>query len=125
MSERETTTITTPGGHKVVLNAYLTGRESRDIKDVLFGAIKMSMADAQSGKVELGDVSAAFLADQEKAAIGYLLISIDDITDKALDTLLDLPSTEYDAVVAQVNKITNPTMPEKSGQPGAATSQTA
>jgi ABC-type uncharacterized transport system YnjBCD permease subunit len=46
MSERETKEFTTPGGHKVVLRTYLTGREAGELKSVMFSALKMNMEDA-------------------------------------------------------------------------------
>lgn len=125
MSERETKEFITPAGHKVVLRTYLTGRESNDLKSVMFSAIKMNMEDVQSGKVNVGDVPGTFLVEQERKALDILVISIDGDTASPVDKLLDLPATEYDAVKAQIDKITNPTTPEKSEQPGAGTSQTA
>jgi hypothetical protein len=110
--ERETTTIMTPGGHAVVLKAYLTGREANELKAVMFSALKMNMEDAQSGKVNIGDVPGTFLVEQEQKAMSLLLVSLDGSTDNTLERLLDLPSTEYDAVKAEVDKITNPTTPQ-------------
>jgi hypothetical protein len=125
MADRETREITTPGGHKVVLNAYLTGREANELKAVMFSALKMNMEDAQSGKVNVGDVPGTFLMDQEKKALGFLLVSIDGETQDVVDKLLDFPSTEYDAVIKEVNAIQNPTSREKSAQPGSDTSEPA
>lgn len=128
MSSRETREFVTPGGHKVVLNAYLTGREARELKEVMYAAMKVDMSDVhamQAGNVNMGQVSATFLVEQEKRALGYLVVSVDGVTENALETLLDLPSTEYDTIVAQVNAIQNPTKPENSEQPGGGTSQAA
>src|SRR3979490_989452 len=112
MSDRQTTTITTPGGHTVVLNAYLTGREASELKSVMFSALKMNMEDAQSGKVNVSDVPGTFLVEQEHKALGFLVVSVDGSTEAPVDKLLDLPSTEYEAVVKEVNTIQNPTTPE-------------
>ena len=125
MSDRETKEFITPAGHKVALRTYLTGRESNELKSVMFSALKMNMEDAQSGKVNVSDVPGTFLAEQERKALDLLIVSIDGDTATPVDKLLDLPSGEYDAVVAEVNKIQNPTKPEKSEQPGAGTSQAA
>jgi hypothetical protein len=113
MSERETKDFITPGGHKVVIRTYLTGRESSDLKALMYSAVKMSIEDAQTGKATVNDVPGTFLVEQEKKALGYLLVSVDGTTDNALDTLLDLPSTEYEAVVKEINAIQNPTTPLK------------
>src|SRR3977135_3458364 len=109
MAERETKTIQTPGGHTIVLRTYLTGREANELKAVMYGAFKMNMDDAQSGKVGMEKVSGEFMIEQEKKAIGLLLVSLDGNTENALDCLLDLPQAEYDAVKQEVEKITNPT----------------
>jgi hypothetical protein len=110
---RETKTFQTPGGHAVVLNAYLTGREANDIKSVMYGSLKLNMEDVQSGKVNLSDIPGSFLVEQERKALGILLVSIDGDTNGPVEKLLDLPSTEYEAVVKEINKIQNPTTPEK------------
>jgi hypothetical protein len=111
MPERETREFTTPGGHKVVLRSYLTGREATELKAVMFSALKMNMEDAQSGKVNVSDVPGTFLVEQERKALGFLLVSVDGDTAPPVDKLLDLPSPEYEAVVKEVNAIQNPTTP--------------
>lgn len=111
--ERETREFVTPGGHKIVLRTYLTGREATELRSVMYGALKVNMEDAQSGKVNVGDVSGAFLVEQEKKVLRFLVVSVDGVTEEAADKLLDLPSTEYDAVKTEVDKIQNPTTPEK------------
>ena len=113
MELRVTKTIFTPLGHTVVLNAYLTGREAQELKSIMFTALKVSMEDVQSGKVSLGDVPSAFLVEQEKKALAFLVVSVDGDATAPVDKLLDLPSTEYDAVVKEINAIQNPTTPAK------------
>lgn len=113
MSERETKEFITPGGRKVVLHTYLTGREANEIKAAMFSSLKMNMDDAQSGKINVGDLSPAFIIEQERKAFDFLIVSIDGDTMEPVEKLLDLPSTEYEAVVKEVNKIQNPTTPEK------------
>ncbi len=110
---RETKVFATPGGHAVVLNAYLTGREAQELKSIMFSALKVNMDDAQSGKIGVGDIPSAFLVDQEKKAMSYLVVSVDGDATSPVDKLLDLPSTEYDAVVKEINAIQNPTSPAK------------
>jgi hypothetical protein len=111
MADRETREFTTPGGHIAVLKTYVTGREANELKSVLYGALKMSMGDAQSGNVQVGEVSGGFLLDQERKAMSLVLVSFDGTAENALERLLDLPQAEYDAVKAEVDKITNPTNP--------------
>ena len=113
MSERETKVFTTPGGHTVVLRTYLTGRESNELKAIMFSALKVNMDDAQTGKVGVGDIQSTFLIEQEHKALDYLVVSIDGDTTTPVEKLLDLPATEYDSVVKEANQIQNPTKPEK------------
>ena len=77
MTERETKTFTTPAGHAVVLNAYLTGREANEIKNAMFGAMKLNVEDVREGKVNVSDVPGTFLAEQERKTLGYLVVSVD------------------------------------------------
>jgi hypothetical protein len=110
---RETREFNTPGGHKVVLFSYLTGREVADIKSIMLSSLKMSMSDIENKKVDMGGISGAVLIDQEKKTLAYLLVSVDGDTTAPVDKLLDLPSTEYDAVLKEIEKIKNPTTPGK------------
>lgn len=113
MAERETKTIGTPGGHNVVLRTYLTGREASGIKSDMLKAMRMSIPDTAAGKVSIENVSGEFLVDQEHKTLGYLVVSVDDVRENALDLLLDLPSDDYKAVLDAVNEITNPSTPSK------------
>jgi hypothetical protein len=123
--ERETKEFITPAGRKVVLRTYLTGREANELKSVMFSALKMTMDNAETGKVNVSDVPGTFLVEQERKALSFLVVSVDGETNAPVDKLLDLPSTEYEAVVTEANKIQNPTSLEKFKQPGADISQAA
>jgi hypothetical protein len=125
MPLRETKEFITPAGRKIVLRTYLTGREANEIKAAMFSALKMNMDDAQSGKVNVGDMSGTFLIEQERKALDFLLVSIDGDIMGPVEKLLELPSTEYEAVIKEVNAIQNPTKPENVAQHGADISQAA
>jgi hypothetical protein len=113
MSARETKEFVTPGGHKVILNAYLNGREAQELKAIMFSALKVSVGDVQAGKVGIGDLPSGFLVEQEKKALAFLVVSIDGDSTSPVEKLLELPSSEYDAIVREINTIQNPTTPEK------------
>lgn len=113
MAERETKEFSTVAGTKFVLKSYLTGREAADIKGTLLSSLKMSMSDLESKKVDMGGISGAVLVEQERKTLTYLLVSVNGDSERPVETLLDLPSTEYDAVLKEVEKIKNPTTPEK------------
>jgi hypothetical protein len=88
--------------------------------------MKMDINGAsQTGKPAIDKLSGEFILAQEYKTVGYLLASMDDDANSVLDRLLDLPASEYDAVKAEVDKITNPSTPQKSEQHGADTSQAA
>lgn len=113
MTDRETKSLTTPGGHTVVLRSYLTGREANQLKELLFADLKLNTEDMESGKVTIDAIPASFLVKQEEKAIELLTVSIDGTSENVLQILLDLSSTDYDVVVAAINEIRNPTTPEK------------
>lgn len=104
--ERETTSFKTPGGHEVVLKTYLTAREANQLKQVLYKSINMSMTDIASGKTEIKDIPATALLEQEREALKTVIVSLDGNQENVVERLLDLRSDEYDAVIAEVNKVT-------------------
>ncbi|AVT83664.1 hypothetical protein [Rhodopseudomonas palustris] len=122
---RETREFTTPGGSKVVLRTYLNGREKQSIKAAVYSSMKMNVNDMKEGDVSIDQLSGSFVVEQEQKALSYLLVSVNGNMDNPVEALLDLPATEYDAVVEEINKITNPTSPESSEQLGTGPSQAA
>jgi hypothetical protein len=110
MTERETRTFTTPGGHAVVLKTYLTGREIAAIRGELFKGLKMELS-ADGSTPALSEVSGEFLIEQERKALDALLVSVDGDTASPVEKLLDLPAVDYEAIVKEVNAIQNPTTP--------------
>jgi hypothetical protein len=114
MVDRQTTSVTTQAGNVIELRSYLTGREAADIKSILLSSLKMTLSDFESKKVDMSGLSGGVLAEQERKTLSYLLVSINGETENAVEKLLDLPSTEYDFVLKEIEKIKNPTTPEKS-----------
>lgn len=125
MSDRQEVTFTTPAGNIVVLKAYLNGRESAQVKAVEYSAVKMTMSDVQSKKFDPPSLSGSSIVDKELKEVELFVVSLNGETDKAFENLLDLPATEYDAVLKKVQEIKDPTKPENSAQPGSGISQTA
>jgi hypothetical protein len=106
--DRPTTEITTPAGTKAVIKTYLTAREANQLKDVLYANLKMSMTDLSSGKTEVQDIPATVLLEQERKALDLLIMSLNGSAENSADRLLDLPSSDYDTLVAEVNKVARP-----------------
>lgn len=112
MADRDTKEFTTPAGHKVVLRTYLTGKESNDLKAIMYADLKINASDASNGKVGLSDIPAAFMIAQEKKAMEYLIVSVDDNATSPVALLEEMPETEYAAVAAEVQKIRVPLAPK-------------
>ncbi len=110
---RETKECTTPGGHTVVINAYLTGREKSALDGAITAALKMTPPSDPTERTKMSEVSGAFYTEVEQKTMAYMIVSLDGDPDKALDRLLDLPAAEYDFVKKEVDTIVNPTTPAK------------
>ncbi len=111
--DREQKTITTPKGHTVVLNAYLTGREANEVKAVMTAGIKINMDDAASGSMNVADLPASLVDDQNQKALQLLLVSIDGKTENVYELVLDLPESEYDFIEKAAKDIRTPLAEEK------------
>lgn len=99
---RETKEITTTGGHKVVINTYLTGRESNEAKAVIFQGISVEAGASEKPKVPLSNMPI-----YERKVLEMLVVSFDGSTEKVVDQIENLPSAEYDAIVAQIKNDNN------------------
>jgi hypothetical protein len=106
--ERETKEFATPAGNRVVLRTYLTGKESNELKAIMYADLKINAADAADGKVSLADIPAAFMIAQENKAVQFLVVSINGDTSEPITKLEALPESEYNAVLAEVQKIRVP-----------------
>jgi hypothetical protein len=111
--ERETKQFTTPAGNTVVLRTYLTGKESNELKAIMYADLKINASDAAEGKVSLSDIPAAFMIAQESKAVQFLIVSVNGDTNEPVAKLEELPESEYNAVLAEVQKIRVPFKPGK------------
>lgn len=106
MSERETKSITTPGNHTVILRTYLTGKESNELKAIMYADLKIDASDTSNSK--LAQLPADFILKQEQKALEFLVVSVDGSSDGALAALGELPEADYNEVLAEVQKIRVP-----------------
>jgi hypothetical protein len=113
MMERETKAFTTPAGNTVVLHTYLTGREVTELISIQFSSVKMQMSDPASKKFDTPNFDGSVVVTKELEEVKKFVVSLNNDTENPVEKLLDLPSTEYDAVLKEVEKIKNPTTPEK------------
>lgn len=87
------------GEHKVVIYTYLTGRESNEVKGVLFKGISVSGAQGEKPEIPLINT-----IPQQRVMLEKLVVSFDAVTDRnaAVDAIEELPSTEYDELVKTI-----------------------
>ena len=94
--ERTTHEITTPGGFKVVVKDYLTGREVNAVLTDLFKSQEIS-ADDKSPKLSM-----LVGIQRNVKLIETAVISLDGSTENLADRLQDLPSKDYTAILTEV-----------------------
>lgn len=98
--DRETKELTSPDGkHKVVIKSYLTGREANEAKAVLLQGVTSIVEPGERPKLPLTNS-----LPYERKILELLVVSFDGSPDNALERLEDLPSAEYDALVADIKK---------------------
>jgi len=108
MTDRETKTITTQNGHSIVLRTYLTGKESKQLKAIMYADMKLDASDPTSGKISLSEIPAEFILKQEQQALEFLVVSVDTNVTNQLEALENLPEADYNEVLAEVQKIRVP-----------------
>jgi hypothetical protein len=107
--------ITTPGGKKVVLKGFLTGRMKKEIERIYLASAKVT-SDSSGNLNEQIAFDASADVDAEYKAIELIVISVDGCPEgKALiDYILDdLPESDYDFIKAEVDKIQHPLVEKK------------
>lgn len=101
-NKRETKEYTTPSGRKVVLNSYITGRENREITNIFLEKAEMTMVGNTPNITGIkGDITNL----AENKTIELMVVSVDGQTDNVLDTILDLPTQDYDFIVLTMNEL--------------------
>lgn len=104
--ERETKTITTPITKKeVVLHTYITGREAEAIQAPLLKAMKLQ-PNKRGEDVQMGEIDTDKIRESNHIALKSVVKSVGGQSEKVVDDLLDMPSQDYDFVVAAVDDIT-------------------
>lgn len=103
--ERDLKIVQTPiGKNKVEIKSWLTGREKRLIQSVF--------TDDISFKGKEYEVSGKKISEAQDTTIVTAIVSIDGSKDKILERVLDMHSVDFDFIIAEINKITNPTPEE-------------
>lgn len=94
--------FTTKGGHEVEVRSFITGRQSRHIKDAFLEDTQFASTDGKQSY----SVAASKTNIAEDRAIEAAVVSIDSKTEKVVDLVLDLPDADYAEVIAKVNEVT-------------------
>ena len=106
--ERETIKITTPvDKHEVILNAWITGKERRDIQRPFMTTMSVTVKGGEP-EVEAKDASAV-LEQVENRTIELTVVSVNGKTEKVLEQVLDMKSNDFTFVLKEINKITKET----------------
>lgn len=108
--ERDTKTLKTPNGYEVVYQSFATAREIQAIEGKLFEGMKVGM---EKGEPSINNFSPVSQQKVEHEMIRLLVVSFKknekEVTDRNefVDFALDqMPSEDYDAVVAALNEVT-------------------
>lgn len=107
--QRETKAVQV-GQHTVAIKTYLTGRESNELKKIMLE--RMSYKSEGSQAVPSMNIPGTYLLDQELAALGVCVFSMDGNVADLVNRLQDeLTGTEYQQVVTAVNELTKDLFP--------------
>lgn len=110
MEDRDTFEIITPvKKHKVVLKAWITGRESQKIDGAMFSGV----GTTGDGKRLQPKFSQSMLADQENASIEAIVVSVDGKENDLVNTVLNMRKVDYDFVLKEIDRVVNGDIPEK------------
>lgn len=115
MSERETKEITTPvSQNKIVLKAWITGREKRAISQVYLDGANFDTNNVdKDGALKNASFKGDIVNKAQDATINAIAVSFDGLTEKVLDSILDLRAEDFEFIVAEINKIANPKSEEE------------
>lgn len=123
-TERESKTITTPNGHTVAIKTYLTAREGNVLKKMVYERITAKTDGINNSQT--AQISGSSVLDQEAKALEILLVAVNGSNENLMDRLLDMKLVDYDAVVKEVNIVTDELFPTvKPSSTGSATSPSA
>ena len=99
---RETKKFTTPNGVEVEVKTYLTGFEMRAFQEVFLKGVEVSSGgEAPEFKNMRADV---LVAAQDKL-IELVVVSVNKSTEDCRKAILDLPSSESNFILDELNKL--------------------
>lgn len=112
MNERETRKIKTPSGREVILKEWITGREAKELRKVFLNAVELS---ASGTEIKSTNIKTSVIEEAENKALEMVVLSLDGDKENLIERLLDLPASDYQFIVAEVNKVTEGIAQKKTG----------
>lgn len=101
---REIYKFETSKGNVLEIKTYLTGLEDRTIQSVYLKIAQVSFKGDGTPSFDKVDMSVQF--EVEKELIKHGIASVNGSVENILDTILNFPSTEYNEVIKELNKLT-------------------
>lgn len=102
--ERETKKITTPSGNVVEFNAYITGKEARQLQAVFLKRSKFQTGDGEKSKII--DFDPMAVPEAEELALRLVIVSVDGSPDGAAEKVENMRQEDYRTVVKAINEVT-------------------
>ena len=97
----ETKEITTPAGKvKVVLKAFITGRDMRALKDIY---LKVGKVDATGTTIT--DIDPEMANQAENKSLELVVQSVNGEAEGVVEKILDMPSEDYTFIMEAVNEV--------------------
>ena len=110
MSDRETKTINLPSGSSAVIYAFLTGREINQVKRSLFEGVLSEVERPAPGTLpKLPPMPLVKSVDRDEALLKASVVSVNGVSEKAIELALDLPGPDFAALSAEVAKLSDGT----------------
>lgn len=100
---RETKTFKA-GEHEVVAYTYVTGRDLRNIEQIMLESLNIKADSKGSGDVS--GFTGEMLSKREDLQITSVIASVDGKTEKIVDLVLDMKAEDYDIVMKYVRELT-------------------
>lgn len=103
-NERPTKTVELPlTQQQAVLKAWITGREQEYIDRPSMESV--SIKPNSAGKIEFGEIRSDKIEQSTHRAIESIVVSVGGKTDQILDTVLDLPVSDYNVIIAEIQEM--------------------
>lgn len=99
------------GSHTLVVNSYITGREARDIEGAIMNKLELSQSIGKG--TEIKGLYGIQIRERQDLQVKAVVVSIDSNSEKVLDSILDLPSSESEEIMNIVRDVAEPKKDEE------------